>query len=85
MNMSKPELARRMKTITHAAFLRMLSDVRAGEGPTMVKGNLHTLKQANAAYAWVARYGAIQPTADQCAPCDAPKPTHTMLTTDDWT
>lgn len=76
--MTKPELARRMLTIKYADFLNMASHVRAGEGPTMVKGNSHTLKQANAAYEWVLRYGIVNPQPDQCAPDDAPAaPTRT--------
>lgn len=65
--MTKPELARRMALIPHAAFLSMVRAVRAGEGPGAVTGyDRKNLKDANAAFEWVRRYNSINPTTADC-------------------
>jgi hypothetical protein len=64
---TRPELARRMSEVPHADFVRALRMVREGysaHGITLESPL--TLKQANAAFDWVSRYGGILPNPGEC-------------------
>lgn len=58
--MTKPELARRMKTCKYEEFMEGIRLVRQGNGRIELLCNLNT-KQANAAHEWVRRYGVVNP------------------------
>lgn len=60
--MTKPELQRRMNTCDPNNFLRAVRMVRAGYGARGITLECPvTLKEANAAFEWVRRYGFINP------------------------
>lgn len=65
--MTRPELFRRMSTVPHADFVRALRMVREGYGAHGITlESTLDLKQANAAFDWVQRYGGIIPSAGEC-------------------
>lgn len=60
--MTVPEIERRRLSCAPGAFLKAVQMVRAGYGASgIVLECPVTLKQANAAFYWVGRYGRINP------------------------